>query len=99
ILSQRNTTRVSKKSPSRGYYSTNFAILSTPEDSSSSFLNERNKECTRILQDLYEITEKLDNLTLFCIFVDCELVKFQETVQDDKWMNTVEVKAIEKNDT
>ena len=45
-------------------------------DSPPSFLNERTEERTRSLQDLYEVTERHDNLTLFCLFDDCEPVNF-----------------------
>ena len=41
-----------------------------------SFLKERNEECLKSLQDLYEVTDMLDNLTLFCLFADCEPVNF-----------------------
>lgn len=34
------------------------------------FLNERTKERTRSLQDHYEVTERLVNLTPFCLFAD-----------------------------
>ena len=40
---------------------------------------------TRSLQDLYEEIDRLDNLTLFCLFIDCELTNFQEAAQDEKW--------------
>ena len=37
----------------------------------------------RSLQDLYEATENLSNdLTLFCHFVDCEPIGFEEVVQE-----------------
>lgn len=48
----------------------------TCRDSPPSFLNERIEEHTRSLQDLYEVIERHDNLTLFCLFADCELVNF-----------------------
>ena len=52
-------------------------ITSTHGDSLPSFFKERNVVRTRSLQDLYEITGKLDNLTLFCLFADYESVNFQ----------------------
>ncbi|KAM1087183.1 hypothetical protein ACFX2B_012591 [Malus domestica] len=69
--------------------------------SSSGSLNEREVPCTRSLRDLYEVAERLDNLTLFCLFVDCEPVDFQEVVQDTKWRKAMdeEIEAIQKNDT
>ncbi|KAH9706546.1 hypothetical protein KPL70_012251 [Citrus sinensis] len=70
-------------------------------DSPPSFLNERTEERTRSLQDLYEVTERYDNLTLFCLFADCELVNFQEPALVEKWRIAMdeEIKAIVKNDT
>ncbi|KAH9715665.1 hypothetical protein KPL71_021147 [Citrus sinensis] len=70
-------------------------------DSPPSFLNERTEERTMSLQDLYEVTERHDNLTLFCLFADCEPVNFQETALDEKWRIAMdeEIKAIMKNDT
>ncbi|KAH9752860.1 hypothetical protein KPL71_014876 [Citrus sinensis] len=70
-------------------------------DSPPSFLNKKTEERTRSLQDLYEVTERHDNLTLFCLFVDCEPVNFQEAAIDKKWRIAMdeEIKAIVKNDT
>ncbi|KAH9670907.1 hypothetical protein KPL70_017154 [Citrus sinensis] len=70
-------------------------------DSSPSFLNERTEERTRSLQDLYEVTERHDNLTLFCLFADCEPINFQDAALDEKWRIAMdkEIKAIVKNDT
>ncbi|KAH9669846.1 hypothetical protein KPL70_021959 [Citrus sinensis] len=75
--------------------------LTTCGDSPPSFLNERTEERTRSLQDLYEVTERHDNLTLFCLFADCEPVNFQEAALDEKWRIAMdeEIKAIMKNDT
>uniref|UniRef100_A0A2N9GX95 Uncharacterized protein n=1 Tax=Fagus sylvatica TaxID=28930 RepID=A0A2N9GX95_FAGSY len=55
----------------------------------------------RSLQDLYESTENIDDITLFCLFADCEPTGFKEAVQDKKWRNAMneEIKAIKKNDT
>ena len=76
-------------------------MQSDKRDSPPSFLAERNEERIRSLEDLYEVTDRLENLTLFCLFVDYEPVNFQEAAQDKKWRNTMddEIKAIEKNDT
>ena len=75
--------------------------LNTCGDSPPSFLNERTEERTRSLQDLYEVTERHDNLTLFYLFADCEPINFQEAALDKKWRITMdkELKAIVKNDT
>jgi len=56
----------------------------------------------RSLQELYEVTENLnDDLTLYCHFADCEPIGFEEVVKDEKWRNAMdeEIKAIEKNNT
>ena len=53
-------------------------------ESPPSFLAERNEECIRSLKDLYEVTDRLKNLTLFCLFTDCEPMNFQEAIQDEK---------------
>ncbi|KAM2621519.1 hypothetical protein TB2_026260 [Malus domestica] len=41
--------------------------------SSSGSLNEREVPRTRSIRDLYEVTERLDNPTIFYLFADCEL--------------------------
>src|SRR5690606_37766125 len=51
---------------------------SSPSSSSSGSQDERFAPRTRSLRDLYEVTERQDNLTLFCLFADCEPVSFQE---------------------
>ena len=37
---------------------------------------------TRSLQELYEVT---NDLTLFCLFADCESIEFEDAYQDKKW--------------
>ena len=54
-------------------------------DSPPSFLNERIEERIRSLRDLYEVTERHDNLILFCLYADYKPVNFQETALDEKW--------------
>ena len=75
-------------------------VSNTCGDSPPTFLNERIEERTRSLQDLYEVTERHD-ITLFCLFADCEPVSFQEVVLDEKWRIAMdeEIKVIVKNDT
>lgn len=53
------------------------------------------------LQELYEVTANQDNLTLFCLFADCEPLSFEEAVQSKKWRDAMdeEIQAIKKNDT
>ena len=55
----------------------------------------------RNLQELYEVTTNQDNLTLFCLFADCEPIGFEEAVQSKKWRDAMdeEIQAIRKNDT
>ncbi|KAM1977528.1 hypothetical protein ACFX16_014315 [Malus domestica] len=69
--------------------------------SSSGSLNEREVPRIRSLRDLYEVAERLDNPTLFCLFADCEPIDFQEAMQDTKWRKAMdgEIEAIQKNDT
>ena len=66
-----------------------------------SFLNERSISRARNLEEIYEDTERIEDLTLFCLFADCEPVNFQEAVQNKKWRDAMdeEIKAITKNDT
>ena len=69
--------------------------------SSSGNQSDRVAPRKRNLRDLYEVTERQDNLTLFFLFADCEPVSFQEAAQEKKWRDAMdeEIKAIEKNDT
>ena len=55
----------------------------------------------RSIQDIYEVTENQDNLTLFCLFADCEPMNFQEAAKKKTWRNAMdeEIKSIQKNDT
>ncbi|KAM1703264.1 hypothetical protein ACFXTN_026310 [Malus domestica] len=64
--------------------------------SSSGSLYEREVPRTKGLLDLYEVAERLDNPTLFCLFVDCEPIDFQEAMQDTKWRKAIdeEIEAI-----
>ena len=56
--------------------------------SSSSSLQGSSSERPRgfkSLQDLYESTKNIDDITLFYLFADCEPTGFKEAVQDNKW--------------
>ena len=55
----------------------------------------------RSLQDIYEVTENQDNLTLFCLFADCEPMNFEEAQEKKSWKSAMdeEIKSIQKNDT
>ncbi|TYJ97307.1 Retrovirus-related Pol polyprotein from transposon TNT 1-94 [Cucumis melo var. makuwa] len=79
----------------------------TPQQStSSSSASSSEGPCgMRSLRDIYDETEELsqsfNNLTLFCLFGDSELLNFEEALQNDKWKIAMdeEIKAIKKNDT
>lgn len=55
----------------------------------------------RPLDDVYDITQIMDDLTLVCLFVDSELLGFEEATHDKCWKRTMdkEIKAIQKNNT
>ena len=63
---------------------------STEEDGSSS---ER-VPCVRSLQELYEVTENQENLTLLCLFTDCEPMNFQKAVGNKNWKDAIHNKTI-----
>lgn len=44
----------------------------------------------RNLQDFYDSTENIEDLKLFCLFVDCEPTIIKEVVQDKKWINVMD---------
>ena len=64
-------------------------------------MDERSKSRVRSLQEIYENTKRIEDLRLFCLFVDCEPVSFQEAMQNKKWRDAMdeEIKAIRKNNT
>ncbi|KAG6430110.1 hypothetical protein SASPL_108171 [Salvia splendens] len=66
-----------------------------------SFLNERATQHTRNLAEVYEDIERLEDLTLFCLFADCEPVNYEEAAESKNWRVAMdeEIKATEKNDT
>lgn len=58
---------------------------STPSSSSSRESSHERPPHMRSLQELYEVAENLnDDLTLYCYFVDCEPIGFEEAVKDEK---------------
>ena len=72
--------------------------------SSSSLLDWSSSERPRKMrsfQDLYDLIEITDDVTLFCLFTNCEPIGFEEALRDRKWRNDMdeEIKAIKKNDT
>lgn len=58
---------------------------STPSSSSSRGSSREMPPHMRSLQELYEVTDNLnDDLTLYCHFADCEPIGFEEAVKDEK---------------
>ena len=53
------------------------------------------------MDEIYEVTENQNDITLFCLFADCEPIGFEEAIQSKRWKDAMddEIKAIEKNDT
>ncbi|CAB75469.1 copia-type reverse transcriptase-like protein [Arabidopsis thaliana] len=75
-----------------------------PTSPTSSQIEESSSERTprfRSIQELYEVTENQENLTLFCLFAECEPMDFQEAIEKKTWRNAMdeEIKSIQKNDT
>ena len=69
------------------------------EDSSESS-NEKTPRF-RSLQELYEVTENQNDISLMCLFGDCEPLSYQEAVRSKKWRDAMdeEINSITKNDT
>lgn len=92
------------QTPSQGYPSSYRGDFSSPSSSSSSSeasSSERPRK-TRSLREIYEVAEiDKDNLNLFCFFMDCDPLSYEEAIQEEKWKKAMneEIKAIEKNDT
>ena len=55
----------------------------------------------RSLQEIYEVIKNQNDLTLFCLFANCEPIGFKEAIQDKRWKVAMdeEIKSIRKNDT
>ena len=55
----------------------------------------------RSLEETYEVTKDQNDLTIFCIFANCEPIGFEEAIQDKRWKVAMdeEIKSIRKNDT
>jgi len=55
----------------------------------------------RNLEDLYDATQVMEDVTLFCFFVDSDPLSFNETVIKEKWIEAMdeEIYTIENNDT
>ncbi|KAG6437223.1 hypothetical protein SASPL_102135 [Salvia splendens] len=50
-----------------------------------SFLNERATQRARNLAEVYDDTERLEDLTLFCLFANCEPVNYEEAAESKNW--------------
>jgi len=55
----------------------------------------------RNLDELYDVTQVMEDTTLFCFFADSDPLNFNEAVTEEKWIEAMdeEIHAIEKNDT
>jgi len=55
----------------------------------------------RNLEDLYDATQVMEDVTLFCFFVDSDPLSFNETVIKEKLIEAMdeEIYTIENNDT
>lgn len=55
----------------------------------------------RILQEIYEVTKNIDNLTFFGLFPDYEPIKFQVALDKNTWRTSIdkEIKVIKNNET
>ena len=59
----------------------------------------------RSLRDIYEeteeVTQRFSDLTLFCLFADCDPIGYEKAAQDKKWRSAMneEIEAIERNGT
>ncbi|GAB2301453.1 hypothetical protein Dimus_039376 [Dionaea muscipula] len=67
------------------------------DDSSSSASHPR----MRTLQEIYEVTENENDVSLFCLLAECEPFGFQEAVEDKAWSQAMddEISAINRNNT
>ena len=54
----------------------------------------------RNLEDLYDVTQVMEDTTLFCFFAYSDPNSFDEAIKEEKWITTMdeEIHAIEKND-
>lgn len=60
------------------------------EDSPSSSLDERSAPNLESLQEENEVINNQNNLTIFCLFADCEPIGFEEATQNKKWRDTMD---------
>jgi len=87
-------------SPSSTSSSSNSFSFSSGSSSSSTSPSPLRK--MRILNDLYKITNPIDNdVILYCHLATCDPIVFEEAIKDVKWRIAMdeEITSIEKNDT
>lgn len=55
----------------------------------------------RTIQDLYENTEVIDDVSMFCLLSDTTYLSFEEASKEEKWRQAMdeEIRAIKRNDT
>jgi len=53
------------------------------------------------LEDLCDATQVMEDITLFCFFIDSDPLSFNEAVIKEKWIEAMdeEIHTIENNDT
>jgi hypothetical protein len=87
-------------------------IVTPPQTSMSSTFSSSSSESSsngtppslpkkmRSLNDLYEVTNPIDNdVTLYCHLATCDPIMFEEVIKDEKWRLVIdeEIASIEKN--
>jgi len=75
---------------------------SSSSESSSSGTPPSPPRKMRSLDDLYEVTNPIDNdVTLNCHLATCDSIMFEEAIKDRKWRIAMdeEITSIEKNNT
>jgi hypothetical protein len=86
--------------PPQTSMSSTFSSSSSNESSSSGIpLSPPRK--MRSLNDLYEVTNLIDDVTLYYHLTTCDTIMFEEAIKDAKWRIAIdeEIASIEKNDT
>ena len=74
---------------------------SSSNESSSSGIPLSPPRKMRSLDDLYEVTNLIDDVTLYYHLTPCDTIVFKEAIKDAKWRIAIdeEIASIEKNDT
>jgi len=78
-----------------------MSSTSSSNESSSSGTPSSLSRKMRSLDDLYEVTNHIDDVTLYCYLATCDTIVFEEAINDAKWRIAMdgEIASIEKNDT